>query len=89
MKRKFMVGDIVVGNEEASDYYGITKEGYVGRVVRYCKYGDDYDDNTFLIHGDDDEYEVCDKYFDLVSRPATVTPMTRDDCIKFKSLLCM
>jgi len=85
MKRKFKVGDIVVGNEEASDHYGITKEGYVGRVVKYCEYGD----NTFVIHGDDDEYEVCDKYFDLVSRPATVAPMTRDDCIKFKSLLCM
>ena len=85
MKRKFMVGDIVVGNEQASDYYGITKEGYVGRVVRYCKSGND----TFLIRGDDDEFEVCDKYFDLVSRPAAVTPMTHDDCMKFKSLLCM
>ena len=30
------VGDKVIGNDEASEHYGITKKGYIGKVTKVC-----------------------------------------------------
>lgn len=45
-KPKFKVGDWVVGTEESSKHYCITKKGWVGNVIDY-----DSTDNTILVRG--------------------------------------
>jgi len=62
---KFKIGDIVVGNREASKHYGITKEGWKGRVVEV------YSNERFLAKELSDHhvsYTLDDPYFDLVEQ---------------------
>lgn len=61
---KFKVGDIVVGNREASKHYGITEEGWKGRVVEV------YSNERFLakeLSDYDVTYTLDENYFDLVT----------------------
>ena len=63
-KKKFKVGDIVVGTSAATSYYGITQEGWTGKVIDIAP--DDDDDikvqGCFASSG---TFWVCSDYFDL------------------------
>lgn len=61
---KFKVGDIVIGNELATERYAITQEGWVGRVTEVSDNGfravpstDDWMTNGYSL-----EYDYFDKY---------------------------
>lgn len=38
--RKFYIGEKIIGNEQASSYYSITRKGWIGVVVENCSGGD-------------------------------------------------
>lgn len=61
---KFKVGDIVVGNREASKHYGLTTEGWKGRVTEVLK-------NDLIraegLSEDATPYLLNENYFDLVT----------------------
>lgn len=61
---KFKVGDIVVGNREASKHYGITKEGWKGRVIGVLENGRIRAEG---ISEDTTPYFINEKFFDLVT----------------------
>ena len=59
----FQIGDYVIGTKEATKHYGITKEGWVGKVTALDKY-------TFEVYGKDHRgidsfFYVDPKYFEL------------------------
>ena len=63
-KPKFKVGDWVVGTDDASKRYGITKKGWVGKVVTVIPY-----DGYIVVRGadvtgrDETDFWVQSKYF--------------------------
>lgn len=63
--RKFKVGDIVVGNREASKHYGITQEGWKGKVIEV------WDDDKIRVE-EISAYATCytlnEQFFDLVTK---------------------
>lgn len=58
---KFKVGDRVIGNKEASEWYSITVEGWIGTV-------ESVREDDFQAGG----YTLRYKHFDLVERPLTL-----------------
>jgi hypothetical protein len=63
--RKFKVGDIVVGNREASKHYGITTEGWEGKVTEVMG-GDQI--RVEALSEDATCYTLNEIYFDLVTK---------------------
>lgn len=67
-QRKFKVGDRVVGNSKANAYYGLTKKGWKGYVVKV------YDHSKISVcsiaMGDDICFDVKSDCFDLVETAA-------------------
>jgi len=47
MKKEFKVGDRVIGNKYANAHYSITKQGWIGTVVRVTKH-------TIMVQDDSD-----------------------------------
>lgn len=72
---RFEIGDIVIGTKEANSHYSITKEGWVGKVVRFFGDKEDYDlkssHSTIVLSAPDGEnlpeFDVCHRYFRLRS----------------------
>lgn len=57
---EFMVGDLVVANEKANNYYSVTREGWTGRIV-------EIDSNGMLaIEGKGYFWDLDPECFDLV-----------------------
>lgn len=58
---KFIVGDLVIGNELADMRYGVTVQGYIARVLATSI------NDSIVIQGvdDGDDYTVSDSCFDL------------------------
>lgn len=70
---KFKVGDQVVGNAKANDYYDITREGWKGFVTEVETWGrEDMIRVSDSINGDDNGYAVFAECFDLVNYPKIV-----------------
>ncbi|MBR0340781.1 MAG: hypothetical protein IJH64_00750 [Oscillospiraceae bacterium] len=68
-KRKFKVGDKIVGNKKASARYGYTKEGWIGRVTEVYDspmFGDDFRAVGLSGEDGDPSFGLEEKYFDLV-----------------------
>jgi len=69
---KFKVGDIVVGNSQASVHYGITQVGWKGKVTKV--YGNGSGFNRHIIVKsltESNEYIVHEDHFDLVETKNT------------------
>lgn len=87
-KKPFYVGDIVIGLPEASEHYGITKEGFRGKVIK--------DINSFGLFtiqsiAGGDRFDVCAEYFKLIVRNNPIwslTKLDKDEKIAFRALLC-
>lgn len=62
--RKFKVGDIVVGNREASKHYAITQEGWKGKITEV------WDDDKIRVEELSEyatRYTLNEQFFDLVT----------------------
>lgn len=66
--KKFKVGDIVVGNKKANDY-GITVEGWKGKIVSVVDVEDDQDDIWVKDLTSSERYWVRSERFDLLEQP--------------------
>lgn len=74
MGKQFRVGDRVIGNALASDWYGITKKGWRGIVTQV-----DYTRGRMTVKADSsgiEGFRVRPEAFDLLERCSTVAPST-------------
>ncbi len=76
MITKFKVGDIVIGNEKACRY-GITKTGWIGKVVSL--YGNGYIGVNEIDNSSKICYAVIQEAFDLFGTPNTVSEQTEKE----------
>ena len=87
---RFEIGDIVIGTEQASEHYSITKKGWVGEVVGFVGDKADYElksyGSTILVvdkYGSSPRFDVCHRYFKLhakVPRYLKITGQSMPEC---------
>ncbi len=87
-KKPFYVGDIVIGLPEASKHYGITKEGFRGKVIKDINRMGIF---TIQSIAGGDQFDVRAEYFELMVRNNPIwrlTKLDKDEKIAFRALLC-
>ena len=97
---RFEVGDTVIGNDKASQHYGITVTGWKGKVTKINveNYALSSRESTIEVQAlegsDKGKYDVCHKYFDLYNPTLYLTikgqklPECCGECFAFDSSGC-
>ncbi len=85
-EHKFKLGDKVVGNDKATSRYGITQQGWTGKVVQLHKDKDCFfHDANFKVEGQDGVFNLCTDYFELAEelpeQPTNVAHIITDNAI--------
>lgn len=86
-KHKFKVGDKIIGNKKASDRYGFTREGWIGRVTKVFdtpRFGDDFR-AIGPLGNINKEFGLEEEYFDLYTEPQKIV-ITTDGKITIAAL---